>query len=224
MTRLLMLVEGQSEEIFLKQALAAHLAGHGVFVQPIVLWTKRLGAGGGYRGGVSNWNQIKRNLLPLTFDTDAWITTLLDFYGLPDDVPGYQDALKPGNPRERVTGLEARLVAEINHQRFIPFLALHEFEAWVFCNANVFATHFDRDDLADKVEEALAVAGEPELINHGKDTHPKARLQAMATGYKETSDGPTMMGKIGIATIRAACPHFAAWLTRLEALGAGPNV
>ena len=79
----------------------------------------------------------------------------------------------------------------------------------MFCNANVFATHFDRDDLADKVKEALAVAGEPELINHGKDTHPKARLQAMATGYKETSDGPTLMGKIGIATIRAACPHFA---------------
>ena len=219
MTRLLMLVEGQSEEIFVKQTLAPHLAGHGVFVQPIVLWTKRLGAGGGYRGGVSNWNQIKRSLLPLTFDTDAWITTLLDFYGLPEDVPGYRDALLPGNPWERVTSLEARLAAEINHQRFIPFLALHEFEAWVFCNAHVLATHFDRDDLADKVEQALAVAGEPELINHGKETHPNARLQAMATGYKETSDGPTLMGKIGIAAIRAACPHFAAWLTRLEALG-----
>ena len=87
MTRLLMLVEGQSEEIFVKQTLTPHLADHGVFVQPIVLWTKRLGAGGGYRGGVSNWNQIKRSLLPLTFDTDAWITTLLDFYGLPEDVP-----------------------------------------------------------------------------------------------------------------------------------------
>jgi hypothetical protein len=100
-----MLVEGQSEEIFVKQTLAPHLAGHGVFVQPIVLWTKRLGAGGGYRGGVSNWNQIKRSLLPLTFDTDAWITTLLDFYGLPEDVPGYRDALLPGNPWERVMEL-----------------------------------------------------------------------------------------------------------------------
>jgi len=51
MTRLLMLVEGQSEEIFVKQTLTPHLADHGVFVQPIVLWTKRLGSGGGYRGG-----------------------------------------------------------------------------------------------------------------------------------------------------------------------------
>jgi hypothetical protein len=80
-----------------------------------------------------------------------------------------------------MTGLEARLAAEINNQRFIPFLALHEFEAWVFCNAEVLAKHFDRADLAEKVADAIAVAGEPELINHGKDTHPKARLQAMAT-------------------------------------------
>jgi hypothetical protein len=219
MTRLLMLVEGQSEEIFVKQTLAPHLADHGVFVQPIVLWTKRLGTGGGYRGGVSNWSQIQRSLSPLTFDSNAWITTLLDFYGLPEDVPGYQEALLPGNPRERVNRLETRLAAEIKHPRFIPFLALHEFEAWVFCSADVLAKHFDRADLAGKIADAIALAGEPELINHGKATHPKARLQAMATGYKETSDGPTLMGKIGIPAIRAACPHFAAWLTRLEALG-----
>lgn len=224
MTRLLMLVEGQSEEIFVKHTLAPHLAAHGVFVQPIVLWTKRLGSGGGFRGGVTNWSQIQRSLLPLTYDTDAWITTLLDFDGLPDDVPGYQEAFLPGHPRERVSRLETCLAAEIKHPRFIPFLVLYEFEAWVFCDGDVFATHFGRADLAEKVAEAVAFAGEPELINHGKDTHPKARLQAMAIGYKETSDGPTLLGKIGLPTVRAACPHFAAWLTRLEALGAGLGV
>lgn len=93
------------------------------------------------------------------------------FYGLPDDVPGYQEALLPGNPRARVTGLEACLAAEINNQRFIPFLALHEFEAWVFCNAEVLAKHFDRADL--KVEgRCHRVTGEPELINHGEGHHP----------------------------------------------------
>lgn len=35
MTRLLILVEGQSEEIFVKQTLAPYLADHCVFVQPI---------------------------------------------------------------------------------------------------------------------------------------------------------------------------------------------
>jgi len=219
MTRLLMLVEGQSEEIFVKQTLAPYLAERGVYVQPpIVLWTKRIPSGGGYRGGVSNWNQIRRSLAPLTFDSDAWVTTLLDFYGLPDDVPGYQVARGPGNPRDNVAALQEQLIAEINHPRFIPFLALHEFEAWVFCAPEVVAAHFDCESLAANVQQAVAHAGEPELINHGETTHPKARLKAMATGYKETSDGPMLMDKIGIPAIRAACPHFAAWLDRLEAL------
>lgn len=219
MTRLLMLVEGQSEEIFVNRTLKPYLAERGVYIEgPIVLWTKRLPTGGGFRGGVSSWKKIQDSLLPLTRDGDAWVTTLLDFYGLPDDVPGYLEARGPGDPRVKVAALQAKLSHEINHQKFIPFLALHEFEAWVFCAPDVVAAHFDRVDLAGKVQQAITHSGEPELINHGKTTHPKARLKEMAIDYKETSDGPTLMAKIGIPAIRASCPHFAAWLDKLEAL------
>lgn len=63
MKRLLMLVEGQSEEVFVKQTLTPYLAELGVYVQsPIVLWTKRMPGVGGFRGGVSSWNQIRKNL------------------------------------------------------------------------------------------------------------------------------------------------------------------
>ncbi len=82
MTRLLVLVEGQSEEILAKRTLTRHLEQHGVYVQPpILLWTKRLPSGGGFRGGVSRWDNIRRNLLPLTQDGNAWVTTLMDFTG-----------------------------------------------------------------------------------------------------------------------------------------------
>lgn len=220
MTRLLMLVEGQSEEIFVKHTLAPHLAQHGVFVQsPIVLWTKRLPSGGGFRGGVSNWNQIRRSLLPLTRDGDAWISTLLDLYGLPEDFPGLPEALGAGDPRGKVAALQARFAEELNHQRFIPFLALHEFEAWLFSAPDIVEMHFDKANLADRLHTVVQRAGEPELINHGADTHPKARLHSLVGGYKETSDGPTLLQKIGIAAVRAACPHFDGWLNRLEALG-----
>lgn len=220
MTRLLMLVEGQSEEIFVKQTLTPFLAEHGVFVQPpIVLWTKKIPSGGGFRGGVSHWNQIRKNLMPLTYDTDAWVTTLLDFYGLPEDFPGYREVREVGEPHGQVRTLQEYFAAEIGHPRFIPFLALHEFEAWLFCAPDLFADHFGNEKLAAKVRRAAEQSGEPELINHGENTHPKARLQAMGTGYKETSDGPTLLAKIGIPVIRNACPHFASWLERLEALG-----
>ena len=219
MTRLLILVEGQSEKFFVERTLAPHLALHRVYVQPSVLWTKRLPSGGGFRGGVSNWNQILMNLRRLTHDGDAWVSTLLDFYGLPEDFPGLHDAPGAGHGRKKVTALQKRFAVELNHTRFIPFFALHEFEAWLFSAPETVAEHFGNADLVSKLCDAVREAGEPELINHGRDTHPKARLHQMDCGYKETSDGSTLMEKIGIATIRAACPHFDSWLKQLEVLG-----
>ena len=222
MTRLLMLVEGQCEEIFVKRTLTPHLAQCGVYVQsPIVLWTKRLPSGGGFRGGVSNWSQIRRDLLALTRDGDAWVTTLLDFYGLPEDFPGLPEALGAGNAQEKIIALQERFSAEINHQRFIPFLALHEFEAWLFSAPDAVEAHFGKAHLAERLRNAVQEAGAPELINHGATTHPKARLKSLVGAYKETSDGPTLLEKIGIAAVRAACPHFDSWLQRLETLAGG---
>lgn len=222
MTRLLMLVEGQSEESFVKRTLTPHLAQYGVYVQPpIVLWTKRLPSGGGFRGGVSSWNQILKSLRPLTRDSNAWVTTLLDFYGLPEDFPGLQDALGVGTAHEKVAALQARFAAELNHQRFIPFLALHEFETWLFSAPNEVAEHFGSPHLATELDAAIEEAGGAELINHGAETHPKARLRNLVEQYKETSDGPALLGKIGIERVRSACPHFNGWLSRLEALGEG---
>jgi hypothetical protein len=222
MTRLLMLVEGQSEEIFVKRTLTPYLAQHGVFVEsPIVLWTKRLPSGGGFRGGVSNWNQILRSLLPLTRDGDAWVSTLLDFHGLPEDFPGLTEDLGVGDPHRKIAALQESFAAELNHQRFIPFVALHEFEAWLFSAPDAVEAHFGKAHLAHRLQTVVRQAGAPELINHGADTHPKARLHSLVGGYKETSDGPTLLEKIGIAAVRAACPHFDCWLTRLEALGGG---
>ncbi|MCX8517891.1 MAG: DUF4276 family protein [Rhodoferax sp.] len=214
-----MLVEGQSEENFVKQTLAPWLAGHRVYCKPIVLWTKRLPSGGGHRGGVSSWRKICKSLNPLLGDSNAWVTTLIDFYGLPEDVPGYTEASSLGKPHDKVLALQNCWSDAIKHPRFLPFLALHELEAWLFCAPEVVAAHFELLSLAEKIHQAVTEAGGPELINHGTTTHPKARLNALAARYKETSDGPILLQKIGIPAIRASCPHFSTWLTRLEALG-----
>jgi hypothetical protein len=222
LTRLLMLVEGQSEEAFVKATLAPWLADRGVFVQgPTLLWTKRLAAGGGHRGGVGNWDQIRRNLMPLLGDGDAWVTTLLDFYGLPGDVPGQAMAQTGEQAHERAARLQQEITTALGHPpRFIPFVALHEFEAWMFAEPTVVATHFDSLASAARLANEVPTPGGPEAINQGRDTHPKARLRKHFPSYKESSDGPTVLSKIGIPAVRAKCPHFAAWLTRLEALGA----
>lgn len=220
MTRLLILVEGQSEEAFVKQTLAPYLAERGISVQhPIILWTKRKPSGGGHRGGTTSWAKIRQSLLPLMNDSDAWVTTLMDFYHLPDDFPGYAEARADGDARNLVCGLQERFKAEFGHERFIPFLALHEFEAWLFCSPEKVAEHFGDPRLSRKVSMAVDDAGGAELINHGRDTHPKARMKEFVPGYKETSDGPVLMEKIGVAAIREQCPHFSRWIGQLEALG-----
>lgn len=224
MTRLLVLVEGQSEEIFVKNTLVPHLQDFGVYVQdPKILWTKRLASGGGHRGGVSSCQQIKRDLLALLRDSGAWVTTLIDFYGLPKDFPGVENAQSVAGPQAKLEVVHSKLVEELPHSRFLPFFALHEFEAWVFSDPVTVENHFAIPALADQMAAVVERTGGPEQINHGPTTHPKARLRDLISSYKETSDGPTLLAKIGLARIRKVCPHFHAWVSRLEALGSTLN-
>lgn len=165
-------------------------------------------------------------------DVDAWVSTLLDFYGLPDDVPGLAAHRGQGSPQAQVLAVQIAIQAAIQAaiqtalaadigptQRFLPFLALHEFEAWLFAAPAVVSEHFGSVELAAQLSAVIPNAGGPEAINHGPHTHPKAQLRQAWPSYKETSDGPTLLAKIGIPVVRARCPHFAAWLDQLEALG-----
>lgn len=91
MTRLLILVEGDSEELFVQNILSPHLENFGVYARATGVVSKRLASGKKFTGG-NRWSNVQLSLRPLLADTEAWVTTLLDFYGLPDDFPGY---LKP---------------------------------------------------------------------------------------------------------------------------------
>lgn len=80
------------------------------------------------------------------------------------------------------------------------------------------AGHFAQPSLADRMRSMLTEAGEAELINGDPATHLKVRIRNLVPTCKEVADGATLLGKIGIEPIRAACPHFAQRLARLENL------
>jgi len=235
MTRLHILVEGDSEEAFVSDTLRPHLAMFGVFVgTPYMLWTKHLPQGGGYRGGVSKWEKIHKDLRNLLGDTNAMVSTMLDCYGLPADFPG-KSGLTTADAKEgysMVEKLQKRFAAEIGSRRFIPFLTLFEFESLVFSSPKVTAAHFGlsepkRTKLEHAIQSIVDSAKSVELINGGKNTYPKKRLVSLLEEqgilYGEVRHGSAILQKIGIPAIRAACPHFNAWLTRLESLGADPR-
>jgi len=216
MTRLLILVEGETEGLFVKQTLTPYLKAQGVYVQkPTLLWTRRKPEGGGHRGGAVSWGQIERDLKNLLKDSDAWITTLLDFYGLPDDCPGLT---KDGNPVSRARQTQQAIADRFNHPRFLPFLVLHELEAWIFADPDAAAARAGQPKLADQMRAVVAASGGPEAINHGPQTHPKARLKAWWPRYKETADGALLLQEIGLDAIRRTCPHANTWISQLLAL------
>ena len=78
--------------------------------------------------------------------------------------------------------------------------------------------HFGNPALAPALAAIVQQAGTPEEINNDPATHPSARIERLIPSFKKTSDGPTILHKTTLATVRAACPHFGEWLARLEGL------
>lgn len=58
----------------------------------------------------------------------------------------------------------------------------------------------------------------PEDINTGKATAPSKRLQTLGANYGKVAHGARIAARIGIAAMRAACPHFNDWMCRIESL------
>ncbi len=61
----------------------------------------------------------------------------------------------------------------------------------------------------------------PELIDDGQQTAPSKRIIAQFSQYNDlkTTVGTQMAERIGLENIRSKCPHFRAWIDRLEKLG-----
>jgi len=219
MTRLLILVEGDSEELFVKNILSPHLARFGVYAVATGVVSKRLASGKKFTGG-NSWLNVRKSLQPLLANSDSWVITLLDFYGLPEDFPGVPDlATLPINAKSRTEYVQNQLSAAVGSpQRFIPFLVLHEFETWYFSSPEQVAEYYGKPPVAALMKQTCCEFGGPENINHGKETHPSKRLEGYGIGFRKTS-GVAILKEIGLESIRAACQNFNKWLIQFEKTG-----
>lgn len=217
MTRVLVLVEGQTEETFVKEVLAPYLAPRNVYLQYTILKTRREVDRPDFRGGVVSYHQIRGDVLRLLNDTDAAaVTTMLDYYGLPRNFPG-RATLPAGDSYTRVAHLEAAFEADIGDRRFIPFLTLHEFEALMFSDPDRVAGEFPA--VRAELHAIRDAFGSPEEINDDPDTAPSKRLnELLGDAYQKTLHGPLITMTIGIETIRRECSHFNEWVERLASL------
>lgn len=84
MTRLYVVVEGQTEESFVRNVLAEVLWGSNVHPTPILLGTP------GHKGGRTSYARVKRDVVVLLKqDRGAYCSTMVDLYGLGAGFPGH---------------------------------------------------------------------------------------------------------------------------------------
>jgi len=179
---------------------------------------RKLGQGG---GRWSKWYRDLNTLMKSNPGHDVRFTTLFDYYGLPADFPGLGDAMRERTSEARAERLQDAMKASLDDWRLIPYLQLHEFEAYVFVDLAVLESLLDdAEDRTRLAALAHTVSGmAPEEIDDGALTAPSKRLSAhLGSVYQKTVHGLLVTEIVGLARIRASCPRFKRWLSVLEQL------
>ena len=79
--------EGPTEESFVNEILYPYFFNMEIAVYPIICTTKRT-ASKKYKGGVRDYNKIRRELITLCKShRNEYVTTMFDYYGMPGDTP-----------------------------------------------------------------------------------------------------------------------------------------
>ncbi len=226
MTRLLVHVEGQTEESFVNEVLAPHLQGRGFLsVSARLLGNARRRD---RRGGIKGWLSVRTDIVRhLRQDRDCIVTTMVDYYGLPGGGPGAW----PGRGGAAARGVFGKAAAvedalaqdigqemgcDFDHRRFIPYVVMHEFEALLFSDCDRFGAGIGRPNLAPRFQAIRDSFQTPEEIDDSPLTAPSKRVEGIVPGYQKALYGPLAALEIGLSQMRGDCPLFADWLKRLE--------
>jgi len=211
MKPLYVLVEGQTEEEFFKENLVPYFAAKNIFeVRPIKISTKV-----GFKGGFVKYNHLKRdaeNLLKTR--KDCVISTFVDYFRIPNDIPNYDSCHKIFDIDDRLNCLENAIRKDIGSERVFPYIQKHEFEALLF-SSNIGFENYYEGKIARETARIIQNHSNPEEINDKPATSPSNRLLQIVPEYKKVLAGNIFALHIGIETILAKCPRFRRWIETL---------
>lgn len=219
MVRVHVFVEGQTEKMFVQSILLSYFARKEIFLLPRQLGRPR------HKRGICAYPLARRDILAtLKQEAHTFCTTMFDYYAMPDSWPQREVAKRNPFPQKSVM-VEHAILADIaselgegfDRSRFIPYVQMHEFEALLFSEPGLLAAGLE---LADESEVRCIrnEFGSPEEINDSEQTAPSKRIKRLDPSYQKVNDGVLISQKIGLDTMRAQCPHFNAWVEKLEAL------
>jgi hypothetical protein len=222
MTRLLVHVEGDTEEGFVNEVLRPHLVARGYHdVGARLLGNARQRMN---RGGIRSWDVVRNDITRhLKGDGGAIATTMVDYYGLPDSWPGRTKAKSaPTLEKPKVIekaiheDLSSTMGSGFNAGRFIPYVVMHEFEGLLFSDCFAFAKAIGQEELQYKFQSIRDQFNTPEEINDSPQSAPSKRVNALMPNYEKPLHGILAALGIGLGAICKQCPHFRCWLAKLE--------
>ncbi|MDR6761914.1 hypothetical protein J2Y38_002123 [Flavobacterium sp. 2755] len=222
MKRIIIICEGQTEQQFCNDVLQSYFNLKNIFLQnPTISKTG---------GGIVNWEALKHQVVThLKQDSTSIVTTLIDFYGIHANhkYPNWQVAKLQQDKSVGMDLMEEGMQLDIPEdlrKRFVPYVQLHEFEAILFSDINVYDNNFEPDEFLDYkyLVDTINDNANPEMINDGVETAPSKRLSKILKGYYSDNEnmkvfyGSLLSHDIGILQIKNKCPRFNEWLSKLE--------
>lgn len=211
MKPLFILVEGQTEEEFVKDLLRSYLFDKGVIeVSPIKVSTKA-----GFKGGFVKYDRLKKDAeLLLKQRKDCAVSTFVDYFRLPNDVPNYKSCQKIHNIDDRISCLELGIAGDVGSERFSPYIQKYEFESVLFSSNVGFENYYDQT-ISKRTAKIVEQFPNPEDINDNPTTSPSNRLKKIVKPYNKILDGNILALHIGIEQILEKCPRFRNWVEGL---------
>ena len=208
--RILVLVEGQTEERFIKDVMYPYLISFNVAIIPTIVETKKLVGAPSHKGG-GDFSKFKADVLDLLGDTHASaVTTLYDFYGFPK-IPNVIETVY-----KDIQQLEAAIANVINNQRFKPYLQRHEFEAFMFIEPELTAKSALQRSKAVAIEKHRNNFNCVEDINLDPKLAPSKRLESEIGKYNKPRLGAAITNELGIERLIKECPKFSLWVEWLK--------
>jgi hypothetical protein len=141
------------------------------------------------------------------------VVGLLDLYGPTLYPPDKTTA------DERFAWGKEHFEKEVGLEKFRLFFAVHEFEAWLLSQPDIFP-----GDIKNALQNKVA---QPEMVNF---TEPPAKLldriykQQTRRNYKKTTHGKQLFAKLDPATAAAKCPYLKAMLEEMLNLAKGAGL
>lgn len=176
------------------------------------------------KGGINFKNIISKSRNQLKSEPSCFVTTFVDYYGTSDFV-GFKD--QDNNIYQKIKNIEQKISKEVNNERFIPYIQLHEFETLLFSNLHIME-NYDRITMEDikKLERSVSNFSNIEKINGSFETSPSHRLESFLEKYDIKFNDRKMLktylvafiNKIDFSLILEKCKHFNEWYHKLQTI------